>query len=172
MAKSRRDWPEIVISMQRQVEWLMADVVSRKPPMVSFVPKTWQPAIDVYETDMEVVVLVELAGIKEDEIEVTIFPGRQEGGFRPGDFTLLAEDKNILVVKGDRKDIKQGIKRTYAQMEILWGPFERDIVLPAELDIDKTQAFYSDGFVEIILPKQGKNKPHRVDVRGTNENQC
>ena len=172
MAKSRRDWPEIVISMQRQVEWLMADVVSRKPPMVSFVPKTWQPAIDVYETDMEVVVLVELAGIKEDEIEVTIFPRGQKRVFKSSGSMRLTEDNNILVVRGDRKDIKQGIKRTYSQMEILWGPFEREIVLPANVNVDQVRALYSDGFVEIVLPKQGKKKPHRVDVRGTNENQC
>ena len=141
MAKSQKDWPEIVISMQRQVEWLMADVVSRKPPMVSFVPKTWQPAIDVYETEMEVVVLVELAGIKEDEIEITIFPRGQEKGVSQSDLTLLTGDKNVLVIKGDRKDIKQGIKRTYSQMEILWGPFERDIVLPAKIDIDNIQVY-------------------------------
>ena len=166
-----KDWPEVVVSIQRQVEWLMADVVSRKPPMVRFVPKTWQPAIDVYETDAEIVVLIELAGIKEDEVEVTVFPREQKGVFKSGDPIRLTEDNNILVVRGDRKDIKQGIKRTYSQMEIMWGPFERDIVLPANVNVDQVRAMYIDGFLEIILPKKFEEKPRRVDVRGKDENQ-
>jgi len=105
MASGSQGW---VVNIQREMEWLIEEVVSRKPPMVRFSPRTWQPAIDVYETDENVVVLVELAGIKQDEIEV------------------LAQN-NILTVRGERRDIKQGIKRTYSQMEILGGPFERNI---------------------------------------------
>ena len=115
------------------MEWL-EKVVSRKPPTVRFSPRTWQPAIDIYETDEEVVVLVELAGVNQDEIEVLV-------------------QSNILIVRGERRDIKQGIKRTYSQMEILWGPFERDIVLPANVDAERVKAFYEAGFLEVILPK-------------------
>lgn len=146
MIESRRNWSEVVVNMQREVEWLMGDVVSRKPPMVRFSPKTWQPAIDVYETDNDVVVLVELAGLKQDEIEVLVH-------------------NNILIVKGERKDIKQGIKRTYSQMEILWGPFERDITLPANVDVNQIKAFYDRGFLEIALPKLSEEKPRHIDIK-------
>jgi len=123
-----------VINVQREMEWLIGEVVSRKPPMVRFSPRTWQPTIDVYETDEDVVVLVELAGIKQDEIEVSV-------------------QHNILIVRGERRDIKQGIKRTYSRMEILWGPFERNITLPANVDAERVKAFYEAGFLEVILPK-------------------
>jgi HSP20 family protein len=146
MIELRKDWSEVVVNIQREVEWLMGDVVSRKPPMVRFSPKTWQPAIDVYETDKEVVVLVELAGLKEDEIEVAVL-------------------NNILVVKGERRDIKQGIKRTYSQMEILWGPFDRHIALPANVDVDQIKAFYEGGFVEVVLPKVDQEKPRHINIR-------
>jgi len=147
MVELRRDWSKIVIGMQRQVEWLMDDVVSRKPPMVRFSPRTWQPAIDVYETDKDVVVLVELAGAKENEIEVIVH-------------------NNILIVRGERKDIKQGIRRTYSQMEILWGPFERDIALPASVNVEQIKAFYDRGFLEVVLPKlNNEEKPHKVDIK-------
>lgn len=134
MIDLRRDWSYIVVNMQRQVEWLMDDVVSRKPPAVRFSPRTWEPAIDVYETDKEVVILVELAGANEDEIEVTV-------------------RGQAVIVRGERRDIKQGIKRTYSQMEIVWGPFERDIALPAAVDVKQIKAFYQRGFLEVILPK-------------------
>jgi len=146
MRELRSDWSEVVVNMQREMGRLMDEVVSRKPPAVRFSPKTWQPAIDVYETDSEVTVLVELAGVKEDEIEVTIHNG-------------------VLTIRGERKDVKQGIKRTYSQMEILWGPFERDITLFAHVDMDRVKAFFEAGFLEVVLPKLGEEKPHHVNIR-------
>jgi HSP20 family protein len=145
MIELRKDWSEVVISMQRQVGWLMDEVISRKPPTVRFSPRTWQPAIDVYETDDEVVVLVELAGAKEDEIEVIV-------------------QGNVLVVRGERKDVKQGIKRTYSQMEILWGSFERDIALPANVNTNAVKAFYDRGFLEVVLPKLNEEGPHHIEL--------
>jgi HSP20 family protein len=146
MIELRRDWSKVVINMQRQVGWLMDDVVSRKPPMVRFSPRTWEPAIDVYETGSDVVVLVELAGAKEDEIEVTVHG-------------------QALIVRGERRDIKQGIKRTYSQMEVLWGPFERDIALPAAVDVNQIKAFYERGFLEVILPKVNEEKTRRINIK-------
>ena len=148
MIELRRDWAEVVVNIQREMGRLMDEVVSRKPPTVRFAPKTWQPAIDVYETDSEVVVLVELAGIKEAEIEVTVHNG-------------------VITIRGERKDIKQGIKRTYSQMEILWGPFERDITLSANVNVDQIKAFYEAGILEVVLPKLGEEKARRVDIRAS-----
>jgi HSP20 family protein len=148
MLELRRDWSEVVVNIQREMGRLMDEVVSRKPPTVRFAPKTWQPAIDVYETDSEVVALVELAGVKEAEIEVIVSNG-------------------VLTIRGERKDIKQGIKRTYSQMEILWGPFERDITLSANVNVDQIKAFYEAGILEVILPKLGEQKARRVDIRAS-----
>jgi len=72
MIELRRDWSEIIITMQKDMERLMDEVANRKPPSVHFAPKAWQPAIDVFETDSEVVILLELAGVNENEIEVTV----------------------------------------------------------------------------------------------------
>jgi len=146
MIELRGDWSEVVVNIHREMGRLMDEVVSRKPPTVRFSPKTWQPAIDVFETDTEVVVLVELAGVREDEIEVTVHNG-------------------VLTIRGERKDIKQGIKRTYSQMEILWGAFERAIILPANVNVDQIKAFYEAGILEVVLPKSGEEKPRRVNIR-------
>ncbi|MFP3880213.1 MAG: Hsp20/alpha crystallin family protein [Dehalococcoidia bacterium] len=148
MIELRRDWSETVVNIQKEMGRLMDEVVSRKPPTVRFAPRTWQPAIDVYETDSEVIVLVELAGVKEDEIEVIVHNG-------------------VLTIRGERKDIKRGIKRTYSQMEILWGPFERDITLSANVNVDQIKAFYEAGILEVILPKLGEEKARRVDIRAS-----
>ena len=165
MIELRKDWSEVVISMQRQVDWLIDDVGRRKPPTVRFSPRTWQPAIDVYETAEEVVVLVELAGVEEEEIEITVLPQGQKGGFKLADATPVSNSKNVLVIRGNRKDIKQGIKRTYTQMEILWGAFERELILPASVNMEQIKAFYEAGILEVVLPKIGKEKSRRVDIQ-------
>lgn len=141
-----REWPEIVVNMQREMERLMDDVASRKPPAVRFSPRTWQPAIDVYETDNDVVVLVELAGVKQDEIEVIV-------------------NNNILTIRGDRRDKKRGIKRTYSQMEILWGSLQREIPLLVSVNTNQVKAFYENGFLEVILPKLNEEKPYHVGIK-------
>jgi HSP20 family protein len=146
MIDLRRDWSELVVNMQREMERLMDDFATRKPPMVRFSPRTWEPSVDVYETDSEVVILVELAGVKEDDMEVIV-------------------DNSVVTIRGDRKDIKQGIKRTYSQMEILWGPFERDIPLPVSVDASQVKAFYESGFLEIILTKLNKEKSRPVNIK-------
>ena len=146
MPELRQEWSEIVVTVQRDIGRLMDEVVGRKPPAVRFSPRTWQPAVDIFETDREVVVLVELAGLKEDEIEVIVH-------------------NDLLTIKGERRDVKQGIKRTYSQMEILWGPFERSIALPANINADQIKAFYEAGILEVVLPKQDKERAHRIDIR-------
>jgi len=148
MIELRRDWSEIIITMQKDMERLMDEVANRKPPSVHFAPKAWQPAIDVFETDSEVVILLELAGVNENEIEVTV-------------------QHDILTIRGTRKDIKRGIKRTYSRMEILWGPFERNVTLPANINVDEIKAFYEAGILEVFLPKQNEEKPRRVDIRAS-----
>jgi HSP20 family protein len=146
MLELRRDWSELVINLQREMEQLMDDFATRKPPVVRFSPRTWEPSVDVYETENEVVILIELAGVKEDEIEVAV-------------------DNKIVTIRGDRKDIKRGIRRTYSQMEILWGPFERNIPLTTNVDVSQVKAYYESGFLEIVLPKLNDDKYRQVNIK-------
>ncbi len=145
MVELRRDWSEVIITIQQDMERLLGDFTSRKPPSVRFSPRAWEPNIDVYETADEIVVLVELAGLKQEEIEVVV-------------------QGNSLVIRGERRDIKQGIRRSYYQMEILWGPFERGITLPVVVDADGTKAYYEAGFLEIVLPKL-REETRRVEIK-------
>jgi HSP20 family molecular chaperone IbpA len=49
----------------------------------------------------------------------------------------------------------------------LWGPFERDITLSANVNVDQIKAFYEAGILEVILPKLGEEKARRVDIRAS-----
>ena len=148
MVQFRRDWIENIDSMQREMEQLLDQFATRKPPLIRFSPRAWEPAIDMYETPQAVVVLVELAGLRQEDIDITVHA------------------KN-LIISGERRESQEGNKRTYYQMEISKGHFERGILLPVAVDIDKTKASYHDGILEIVLPKRIDDQIRKVDIRTT-----
>ena len=92
----------------------------------------WNPPTDVYETEANLTIKVEVAGMRDEDFEVAI-------------------EKNILMISGTRPDHNE--RRAYHQMEIMYGKFEIAIQLPVELDIDNARAEYKDGFLTIIFPK-------------------
>ena len=104
-------------------------------------PQVWHPPTDVYETDLHVIVKMEIAGVGEDDLVVQLH-GRQ------------------LNVRGCRYDPAE--KLAYQQMEISYGEFRSDVQLPYDVDPSRATAGYGDGFLYIHLPKA--HKEHRVPV--------
>jgi HSP20 family protein len=92
----------------------------------------WSPPTDVYETETHYVVRVELAGIRETDLEITF-------------------DNGILVITGVRSDVPE--RRAYHQMEIRFGKFSTAIGVPGPVDLDKSVAEYSDGFLMVRMPR-------------------
>jgi len=92
----------------------------------------WSPPTDVYETEDEFVIRMEVAGMRESDFEVTY------------------EDR-LIVIKGNRPDIQE--RRAYHQMEIRFGKFSTAVGLPIPVDVDAARAEYQDGLLTIILPK-------------------
>ena len=115
------------------------------PGAPHFCPPVIEPASDVYETAESVVVLVEIAGVKADEIDISV------------------EGKNLLV-RGERADRQRHLTRLYHQMEICCGIFERRVVLPSEVDPQQASATYSDGILAIVLPKEQQQLERRVRI--------
>ncbi len=104
--------------------------VGRLGPMV--VESRWRPSADVYQTDREVAIMVDLAGVDQDELEV-----------------LLYED--AIVIQGERHLLpKDGFGRYHAA-EIRQGPFRLEAALPASVDPDKVEAHYDRGVLTISL---------------------
>jgi HSP20 family protein len=118
------------------------------PGAPRFCPPVIEPAIDVYETEREVVVVVEMAGISEGDVDITV-------------------DGRKLVVNGERKPNAGRPGRIYSQMEICHGPFRRELLLPAEVNPDGARVEYSRGMLEIVLPKVRRrtSRPVRIVVR-------
>lgn len=92
----------------------------------------WRPPTDVYETEENFVVRVEIAGMRDNDFEVAL-------------------DNNILIISGSRPDLNE--RRAYHQMEIWFGKFEIAVEIPVLIDVDNSVAEYKDGFLMVNLPK-------------------
>lgn len=103
----------------------------------------WSPPTDIYETKQGYVIKVEIAGMVEDNFEVTI-------------------EENLLMITGSRPDFAE--RRAYHQMEIQFGKFEIAVELPAPVDVENAGAEYKDGFLTIHLPRLRANQEIEVET--------
>ncbi len=100
----------------------------------------WSPPTDVYETQNEYVVRVEVAGILETNLEISF-------------------ENGILIISGNRPDVSE--RRAYHQMEIHFGKFSTAISVPGSIDLDSSSAEYKDGF---LMVRMSKAKPTDVKI--------
>ena len=102
----------------------------------------WQPDTDVFETDDDVVVRVEVAGVTREDVRVGV-------------------DGKVLRITGSRKAPEPSDVRRLHQMEIASGPFERRVEIAIPFDRNAVSAHLADGFLTVTLPKR---VPRRVKV--------
>lgn len=104
------------------------------------------PAIDMYQTDDEVVVKAVLPGIKSDEVQINV----------TGD---------ILTIKGEMKQKDEIKEKNYHIREQRWGAFERSVRLPVTVVSDKAKADFENGVLTVTLPKAEEVKPKLITIK-------
>ena len=105
----------------------------------------WAPAIDVKEKADKYVAKVELPGVHDEDVNVSVV----------GD---------MLIVEGEKEAESEVKKKGYAYSETSYGSFSRSISIPSIVDIDKINANFDKGVLEIDLPKSNEVKPKKVSV--------
>jgi HSP20 family protein len=116
------------------------------PGRPSFSVSVMEPAVDIYETEGHVVIIVEIAGIRDQDLELEVEGSR-------------------CVLRGERKPASQGEKRDYRQVEIGHGPFQRELLLPTTVNPDAVVTVYKDGMLQIVLPKASAAGNRTLTVR-------
>jgi HSP20 family protein len=105
------------------------------------------PAMDVYQTDKEVIAEINLPGIDPSKVEVSI-------------------ENNVLYVSGKSEEKREEKKKDYAYREIRRGSFERAVALPADVKESKAKATYKDGVLKIVVPKSAAaRKVKKIKVK-------
>ena len=95
----------------------------------------WLPDVDVFETEKDVVVRVELAGVRRDDLRVSV-------------------DGRVLKISGVRRGLDRADTQRLLQVEIAAGPFERRVQIPIAFQRDQVAAHLADGFLTVVLPKK------------------
>lgn len=106
----------------------------------------WEPNTDLYTTDDGLVIKVDLAGMRSENLEITI-----EG--------------NRLRISGNRPDSCRSPHCRFLVMEITYGPFEKILNVPVSYDLSRAKAAYMNGFLRIDVPlARAQSLGHKLEI--------
>jgi HSP20 family protein len=109
------------------------------------VKESWSPAVDIFETENEVVIKAELPGLQPEDIDIKL-------------------ENNVLMLKGERRFEKETKNENYHRVELSYGNFTRSFSLPAFVDDSKVHAEYKNGLLRVVLPKKEQAKPKEIKI--------
>jgi len=105
-----------------------------------------QLGIDLFETPVEIIVKTMIPGVRKEDIDISL-------------------SRDMLTIRGERKDEKTIADDDYHYRELYWGTFSRTVKLPHEVDIDKADASESQGMLTIRLPRVDRERKVGIKVK-------
>ena len=133
-------WASLRDEMNRLFDLPMMGHPAREAQLFS----GWTPALDLYQTVDNVVAVVELPGMRKEDINISLHDG-------------------MLTIAGERQS-SSGEGESAERTERFSGKFRRSISLPTRVDASKVSATYKDGILTVTLPKAEEAKPKKVEV--------
>ena len=106
----------------------------------------WAPAVDIYETEHELVVKADVPDVKPEELDIRV-------------------EKNILTIRGERKFEKKVDENNYLRVERSYGSFSRNFSLANTVNTEAIKADYQDGVLTLSIPKREEAKPKQIKVQ-------
>ncbi|WP_462325119.1 Hsp20/alpha crystallin family protein [Desulfoplanes sp.] len=104
------------------------------------------PAVDVSEDDKNITVKAEIPGMEPKDVDISL-------------------EKNMLVIKGEKKFEEEEKKENYQRIERSYGSFYRSLPLTMEIKEDKIEATYDKGILSITLPKAEPTKAKKIEIQ-------
>jgi len=105
-------------------------------------------AIDVHQTPDEIIIKAMIAGVKPDDLDVSI-------------------TRDMVTIKGSRREEKTIDEDDYFYKELYWGSFSRTILLPQEVEPDEAKATEKNGLLTLQLPKIDRKKSTKVKIKSS-----
>jgi HSP20 family protein len=134
-----------MVTLREKMNRLFEDVFTGQSEGKELAASTWAPAVDIFETENDLVMTAEVPGIDEKDIEIKI-------------------EDNTLILKGARKFEKETKEENYHRIERSYGSFYRAFTLPNSIDPEKIQAEHENGVLKITMPKRTELKPRKVKI--------
>lgn len=134
------DFPTGLRLFEDTVNRILSDQVTARP---------WSPAVDILETDNELVLKADIPGLDQKDIDIRI-------------------ENGTLSIKGERKFEKEEKNKGFHRMERSYGSFVRYFTLPETVDTEHVKADYANGVLTLTLPKKEIAKPKAIKVQVSN----
>ena len=131
--------------LRERMDQIFKDLVRQNHPMLMKGEKSWVPAVDIYETSEEILLLAELAGVDPEAIQVTL-------------------EQGVLTISGVRQECCRDRKIRLHQMEIDFGSFHRRIRLGVPVEEEQITSVYSEGFLEVRIPKRFPDATRAIPI--------
>lgn len=112
-----------------------------------YASRRWVPAMDLVETDEDLVLRGDLPGVDRDDIEIEVKDG-------------------VLTVSGERKAQHEDKREGYHRVERSFGHFSRSLELPKGVEAESVRASFDKGVLEVRMPKPAERKPTRIEIEG------
>ena len=131
------------LSLQDQFNRLFNESFDRSWDEASLT--TWAPAVDIFETEQELVVKADLPDIKPEELDIRV-------------------ENNILTIRGERQFEKKVEEKNYLRVERSYGSFSRSFSLANTVKTEAIKAEYKNGVLTLTVPKREEAKPKQIKV--------
>ena len=106
-----------------------------------------QLTIDVYQTENDIVIKSTIAGVKPEDLDVSI-------------------SNDMITIRGERRQDEEVTEENYYYQECYWGGFSRSVILPVDVLADKIEASMKNGILTIRMPKADHTRSKKIQVRG------
>jgi len=130
-------------TLQEQINRLFGDVFERSNEQSSIT--AWAPAVDIYETEHELVVKADLPEVDPKDLDIRV-------------------ENNVLTIRGERKFEKKVDEDNYLRVERAYGSFSRSFSLANTVNADAIKADYQNGVLTLSIPKREEAKPKQIKV--------
>ena len=134
-------------SLQDEVNRLFTSSFSRGNSNESDLMRgAWSPQVDIFENKNEIVLEAELAGMKPEDVEISI-------------------ENNVLTIHGERKFEKNDESDNFHRVERSYGSFTRSFTLPPTVSSENANAEFENGVLRLTLAKREEAKPRRIEIK-------
>lgn len=121
---------------------------ANKPSIFEESEEEGELTVDVYQTPSEIIIKTMVAGVKPDDLDVSI-------------------TRDSVTIHGERQEDRTVTEEDYFHQELYWGSFSRTVILPEEVDVDGAEASEKYGMLILTLPKLDKNRQTRLKVKSS-----
>lgn len=134
------------VSLEKKVKAKKSEQTKPEKPKGWFQPEG-KLAIDVYQTDSHIVIQAPIAGVKKEDLDISI-------------------ENDMVTIRGEREKPADVEEKNYFSQECYWGPFSREVILPVEGDPSRTEAVMKNGILTLKIPKIDRERKRKIVIEG------